>query len=75
MTESQFVLKCPYCSYTFVPQPPESDRWHSEFSLEKPLMSSSYGDVLEQKIACKNPGCKKAFTIYWYAPMEYFNRM
>ena len=75
MTESQFVLKCPYCSSIFVPEPPESDRWHSEFSLEKPQLSSAYGDVIEQKIVCKNPECKKPLTVYWYAPMEYFNRM
>ena len=58
MTESQFVLKCPYCSCTFVPEPPENKRWHSEFSLEKPLMSSDYGDFIEQKIVCKIQNAK-----------------
>ena len=75
MSESQFVLKCPYCNSIFVPEPPEGDRWHSEFSLEKPLLSSFYGEVIEQKIMCKNSQCKKPLIIYWYAPMEYFNRM
>jgi hypothetical protein len=75
MAESQFVLKCPYCNRSFVPEPPENDRWHSEFSFEKPQMSSFYGNVIEQKAACKNPECKKPLTIYWYAPIEYFNRM
>ena len=75
MALAQLVLECPYCSTTFVPEPPKGDRWHSEFSLEKPMLSSSYGDVLEQKTVCRNPECKKTLLVYWYAPMEYFNRM
>ncbi len=74
MTESQLVLRCPYCDeWTFEATPP--DKWHSAFSLEEPLMSSLHGEVKTQTIICQNRKCRKPITIYWYAPMEYFDRM
>jgi uncharacterized CHY-type Zn-finger protein len=71
MTESQLVLRCPYCNWTFDAKPP--DTWHSAYSFEKPVMSNSHGDVKEQEILCQK--CRKKFAVYWYAQMEYFNRM
>jgi hypothetical protein len=74
MAESQLVLRCPYCdNWTFEAKPPDS--WHSAYSFEEPLMSSFHGDVKKQEIVCHNLECKKTITIYWYAPMEYFDRM
>jgi hypothetical protein len=45
------------------------------FILHIPLKSSFYGEVIEQKIVCRNPKCKKPITIYWYSPLNYFNRI
>ena len=74
MAESQLVLRCPYCDdWTFEVKLPDS--WHSAYSFEEPLMSSFHGDIKKQEIVCRNPKCRKAITIYWYAPMEYFDRM
>jgi len=74
MTESRLVLRCPYCNqWSFEAKPP--DTWHSAFTFDEPLMSSHHGEVIKQTIKCQNPECKKPITIYWYAPMEYFDRM
>jgi hypothetical protein len=73
MAEYQLVLRCPYCDEPFEVRPP--DNWHSAYSFEEPLMSSFHGEVRKQTIACQNPKCKKNITIFWYAPMEYFDRM
>jgi hypothetical protein len=73
MAESELVLRCPYCGQTFDAIPP--DTWHSAHSFEEPLLSNFHGEVKLQEIICQNPKCRKTITIYWYAPMEYFNRM
>lgn len=74
MIESQFVFRCPHCNdAVFEATPPDS--WHSVFSFDEPLMSSLHGEVKTQTITCRNVKCKKPITIYWYAPMEYYNRM
>ncbi len=73
MTESQFSLRCPYCDSIFEAKSP--DNWHSAFSFEEPIMSSFHGEVKKQEIVCPNSKCKKLITVYWYAPMEYFDRM
>jgi len=73
MAESKPILRCPYCDSPFEARP--TDNWHSAYSFEEPLISSFHGEVKKQEIACQNPKCKKLITIYWYAPMEYFDRM
>ena len=73
MAVSKLILECPYCQWTFEANPP--DNVHSAYSFEKPLKSSFYGEVLEQKIVCRNPKCKKHITIYWYSPLNYFDRI
>jgi len=70
---SKLILECPYCHWTFEANPP--DKVHSAYSFEKPLKSSFYGEVIKQKFVCRNPKCKKPITIYWYSPLNYFNRI
>ena len=73
MALSTFVLECPYCHWMFKAKQP--DRHHSVYSFAKPLIGSFHGEVIEQNIVCRNPKCKKPITIYWYAPMDYFNQI
>jgi|WetSurSiteA1Bulk_404760.scaffolds.fasta_scaffold919296_2 hypothetical protein len=73
MALSQLVLECPHCYSLFEVKPP--DRVHSAFSFEVPVRGSFYGEVIKQKLVCQNPECKKQIIVYWYSPMDYFNRM
>ena len=73
MATSKVVLECPFCNETFEAESP--DKLHSAYSIEKPLASSYHGYVVKKKHRCQNPECKKPITIYWYAPLDYFNRM
>jgi len=74
MGESKLVFRCPYCEgWTFEAAPPDS--WHSAFSFDEPLMSIRHGEVKKQTIVCQNQKCRKTIAVYWYAPMEYFDRM
>jgi hypothetical protein len=70
---SELTLECPYCSWIFKATRP--DKIHSAFSYEKPLRGSFYGKVIEQNFVCRNPKCRKAFNVYWYAPLTYFDRI
>ena len=67
------VLECPFCYVILEVEPP--DRLHSAFSSAKPIQNSYYGDVVKKKYECQNPACKKSITVFWYAPLEYFNRI
>jgi hypothetical protein len=67
------VLECPFCYEILEVQPP--NRLHSAFSLQKPLAKSYHGDIVKTKHKCQNPECKKPIKIFWYAPLEYFNRI
>jgi hypothetical protein len=73
MAVAKLLLRCPYCDWQFEVKQP--DRIHSAYSFEKPLRSSFYGEVIEQNLVCQNPKCKKPITVFWYAPMNYFDRM
>ena len=73
MATSKLALECPYCHRIFEVAPP--DKIHSAYSFEKPLKGSFYGEVIEQNLVCRNPKCKRAVAIYWYAPLNYFNRV
>jgi len=73
MAASKLLLRCPHCDRPFEVNPP--DRLHFAFSFEKPLRGSFYGEVIEQNHVCQNPKCKKPIIIYWYAPIDYFNRI
>jgi hypothetical protein len=66
------VLECPFCNEIIEVEPP--DRFHSAFSSAKPIQNIFHGKIIQQKVRCKNQDCKKAVPVYWYAPMDYFNR-
>jgi len=73
LAASELTLECPYCHWIFKATPP--DEVHSAYSFEKPLKGSFHGGIIEQNFVCRNPKCKKEFTLYWYAPLNYFNRI
>lgn len=73
MTVSKHVLECPFCHELFDVEAP--DEFHTAYSVKKPLPDSFYADVIETTHTCQNPNCKKTFTVYWYAPLDYFNRL
>ena len=67
------TIECPFCYEILDIQPP--DKLHTAFSLEKPIQKSYHGQILKKKLACQNPNCNKSIAVYWYAPLEYFNRI
>jgi hypothetical protein len=67
------TIECPFCYEILDIQPP--DKLHTAFSLEKPIQKSYHGQILKKKLVCQNPNCNKSITVYWYAPLEYFNRI
>jgi len=71
--KSVAVLECPFCYEILEVKPP--NRLQTAFSSSKPIPKSYHGDIVEKNYKCKNPECKKPITIFWYAPMEYFNRI
>ena len=73
MTTSKLALECPYCHWVFEAKPP--DELHFAFSFERPLRGSFYGKIIEKNLVCQNPNCKRNMTIYWYAPLDYFDRI
>jgi hypothetical protein len=73
MAVSKLVLECPFCYEILEVAPP--DKLHSAYSSKKPLLRTYHGDVVEKKHKCQNPACKKPITVYWYAPLDYFNRI
>ena len=73
MAATKLALECPYCNWIFKAAPP--DEMHSAYSFEKPLRGSFHGEVIEQNLTCGNPKCQRSLTIYWFAPLDYFNRV
>ena len=65
------VLECPFCYEPIEVEPP--DRLHNAFSSAKPIRNSFHGNVVKKKVKCQK--CKKTVTVFWYAPLEYFNRI
>jgi phage FluMu protein Com len=73
MAISRIVLECPFCSQIFETESP--DKLHTAYSLKKPISGIFHGKVVKKILRCHNPKCKRQNTIYWYAPLDYFNRM
>jgi hypothetical protein len=73
MAISKIVLECPLCDQIFETKSP--DKLHTAYSLKKPLSSIFHGVVVTKSLRCENPKCGKRITIYWYAPLDYFNRI
>jgi hypothetical protein len=72
-TVSKRVLECPFCSEILEVEAP--DKLHSAYSSSKPIPRSYHADVVKRKHECQNPNCKKQIIVYWYAPLDYFNRI
>ena len=60
------VLECPRCCWIFEVQRP--DKLHSDCTFNKPETTKLGGEVITQPRVCRNPKCKKQFTIYWHKP-------
>jgi hypothetical protein len=73
MTVSKVVLECPFCNHIFEAEAP--DKLHSAYSMEKPIAHIYHEKVVETKHRCQNPKCRRVITLYWYAPLDYFNRI
>lgn len=65
------TIECPFCNEILEIKPP--DKLHAAFSFENPIPNSYYGNVMKKKLKC--PNCKKSIWVFWYAPLEYFNRI
>ena len=70
---SKIVLECPYCNQIFETESP--DGLHTAYSLNRPIPHIFHGKVIKKEVKCENPECKKTIAIYWYAPLDYFNRI
>lgn len=73
MATSRIILECPSCHWMFEAEPP--DKKHSAYSFQKPQEGRFIGDLITQNRICRNPKCKKTITIYWFAPLDFFNRL
>ncbi len=73
MTVTKRVLECPYCFDIVEVESP--DKLHTAYTSTEPIRGSYYADVVVKKHRCKNPDCRKKITTYWYAPLDYFNRI
>jgi hypothetical protein len=73
MNVSKRVLECPFCYEILEAETP--DLLHTAYSSVKPIAKSYQGNILELKYKCQNPKCGRTFTVYWYEPLDYFNRI
>ncbi|MCJ7763348.1 hypothetical protein MUP38_07855 [Candidatus Bathyarchaeota archaeon] len=67
------TLECPNCNWIF-----EAKRLDSRYpvaSLEKPQKSKVAGDIIEENHVCRNQKCKKSFTVYWFEPLQFSDRL
>jgi hypothetical protein len=71
MGKIKAALECPSCHWMFEAEAPDS--LHPCASLEKPAVGVE-GDVVSKKHVCRNPRCKKQFTIYWFEAKLYLTR-
>lgn len=60
----QIVLECPRCCWIIRLE--KLDNRHPRCALSKPERTTTKGDVIEEPRVCRNPRCKKQFTLYWY---------
>lgn len=61
---AKVVLECPRCCWIFEVGRP--DKLHPDCSFNKPETSKTESSIIEEPRVCRNPKCKKQFTIYWY---------
>ena len=65
-------LECPECYWMFNVKRPNSS--HPVASLKKPKENSFDGTIIEELHDCRNPKCRKTFSIYWFEPKRFFER-
>ena len=65
-------LNCPNCKQRLIATRPDSS--HPYWSYDKPQETDVNGEILEQVYECKNPDCKKTFTVYWYDEPMFIDR-
>lgn len=58
------VLECPRCCWIFRVEKPDSQ--HPNCAFNKPDQIKTKGNLVEEPRVCRNPKCKKHFTLYWY---------
>jgi uncharacterized C2H2 Zn-finger protein len=61
---TKVVLECPRCCWIFEAERPDTQ--HSNCSFNKPEDSKIKSGIIEEPRVCRNPKCKKQFTLYWY---------
>jgi hypothetical protein len=64
--DRKVVLECPRCCWIFEAKKPDSR--HPNCTFSKPEAGKVHDDVIEEPRVCRNPKCKKQFTLYWYKP-------
>jgi hypothetical protein len=67
LTEKEAIkakLECPRCYWIFEVPPP--DNKHPNSTYNKQEASNTLSSIIEEKRVCRNPKCKKPFTIYWH---------
>ena len=73
VSADQVTLECPSCHWVFEAKVP--DKRHSVASLEEPQKNKIIGDIIEENRVCRNPKCKKSFTIYWFEHLQFIHRI
>ncbi len=58
------TLECPRCCWIFEAKKP--DNQHPNFTYNKQDAYNAKGSIIEEPRVCRNPKCKKQFTIYWH---------
>jgi hypothetical protein len=72
VTENKVKLECPRCYWMFDAERPNG--LHPLASLSKPMENSFDGSVIEELHDCRNPKCRKTFSIYWFELKRFFDR-
>jgi hypothetical protein len=57
-------LECPRCCWIF--EVPKPDNKHPNCTYNKQETTQANGSIIEESRVCRNPKCKKQFTIYWH---------
>ena len=72
IAKRQMTLECPFCNWIYEGKKPDIS--HPVFSIGKPKDSDVVSDVIEEKWVCRNPRCKREFSVYWFDSKMYLDR-
>lgn len=70
---SETTIECPRCHWVHRIKTPNG--MHFARSFHEPLQGEFEGDVVREKLVCRNPKCKKHTVMYWYTPKEYLSKI